>query len=209
MITDLISATRFGSSQVRTALLLAGRCRRRATIPVVLHEADGGLNNHLFGFSRQRHCLHLAICRSALTDNPDAVVGRVPAMATVLARCDAGVRGIADFSDGEESGEGLVSLCGNHAGSLLIPENEFVTSRGYRKMRELSCDAPPFEARRDIVLWRGSSTGAKGAISTPGMTVETAGLLPRTRMCLLLKVCLAAMHVFRVWSSRTMFAPMC
>lgn len=187
MITDLISATRFGPSQVRTALRFARSCRRKAAIPVVLHEADGGLDRHLFGFSRHRHCLHLAISRSALTDISGAAMARVPAMATVLARCDAGVRGIAEFSDGEKSGEGLVSLCGNHAGSLLIPENEFVTSRGYRKVRELSRDAPAFEARRDMVLWRGSSTGTKGTISTPGMTVETAGLLPRTRMCLLLK----------------------
>ncbi len=156
-------------------------------MPVVLHEADGGLNWHLFGFSRQKHCLHLAIPRTALTYNSTTVTARVSAMASVLARCDAGVRGIAEFSDGEESGEGIVSLCGNHSTSLLIPENEFIISRGYRKLREIARDQPAWEARRDIVLWRGSSTGMNGAISTAGMTADTPGLLPRTHMCLLLR----------------------
>jgi hypothetical protein len=162
MITDLISASRFGPALARTAVRLAGRCRRKAAMPVVLHEADGGLNWHLFGFSRQRHSLHLAIPRTALTYIPGTVIARVSAMATVLARCDVGVRGIAEFSDGEQSGEGIVSLCGNHPGSLLIPENEFITSRGYKKVREISRDALAWEARRDTVLWRGSSTGRMG-----------------------------------------------
>ncbi|MEO9875769.1 MAG: glycosyl transferase family 90 [Anderseniella sp.] len=187
MITDLISASRFGPGLVRPVLRLAGRCRRKAAMPVVLHEADGGLNWHLFGFSRQQHCLHLAIPRTALNRSSSTVIARVSAMATVLARCDAGVRGIAEFSDGAESGEGIVSLCGSHSGSLLIPENEFITSRGYSKVREMSQDAPAFETRRDIVLWRGSSTGANGAITSPGMTADTPGLLLRTRMCLLLR----------------------
>lgn len=187
MITDFISAGRFGPALAMTAARLAGKCRRKAAIPVVLHKADGGLNWHLFGFSRQRHSLHLAIPHTALTHSPGTVIARVSAMATVLAGCDVGVRGIAEFSDGEESGEGIVSLCGNHSGSLLIPENEFITSRGYKKMREISRDASALEERRDIVLWRGSSTGKNGTISTPGMTADTPALLLRTRMCLLLR----------------------
>ncbi len=187
MITDLMSAGRFGPALARTALRFAGRCRRKAAMPVILHETDAELDWHLFGFSRQRHALHLAVPRTALTYSSSTVIARVSAMATVLARCSEGVRGVGDFSDGEESGQGIVSLCGNHSGSLLIPENEFITSRGYNKVREISRDAPAFQSRRDTVLWRGSSTGKKGMISIPGMTTDTPGLLPRTRMCLLLR----------------------
>ena len=108
-------------------------------------------------------------------------------MAKVLARCDVGTRGIAECSDGWLCEEGYVSLCPNHPGALAIPEHEYINTGGYRGIFDLSRHSPAFEDRRDIVLWRGSTTGIGGAISLPGMTADTPGLLPRTRMCLLLK----------------------
>ncbi len=78
-------------------------------------------------------------------------------------------------------------MCGNHPGSILIPDNEFIQSRGYHRLRSLTDHVPAFEDRRDLVLWRGSTTGTRGAISQPDMTADMLELLPRTRLCLLLK----------------------
>ena len=68
-----------------------------------------------------------------------------------------------------------------------MPDSEFISLMGYDRIRCLSYSTPAFESRRDIVLWRGSSTGDDGVISLPDMTAETPGLLLRTQMCLLLK----------------------
>lgn len=187
MLDMFLAVARFGPALAVPAVRLANRCRRRTGLPVRLHKMDAHADWHRFGFSRQGSALHLTVSGKSLKVDPGTTLARISAMATVLARCEPGVRGQAEFSDGEHCGDGIVSMCANLAGSILIPDNEFVQSRGYQKLRALTHEVPDFAARRDVVLWRGSSTGGAGAVSLPGMSAGTPGLLARTRLCLLLK----------------------
>ncbi|MBX3503140.1 MAG: hypothetical protein KF889_27160 [Alphaproteobacteria bacterium] len=108
------------------------------------------------------------------------------AMAVVLSRCRAGISGVAEFSDSEASGPGIVGFCSNLPDSILVPDVDFVLSGGYAAERAAGARARPFAERRDVVLWRGSTTG-QGRIWAEDMTADTPGLSLRARMCLMLR----------------------
>jgi hypothetical protein len=187
MFETFLTAKEFGFALAGPAVRLARKASKRSGVPVRVRPSAAGCNRHLFAFSRHRAKLHLSISADSLRHDPGSAIARISAMSAVLGQCAEGARGIAEFSDGEHCGDGIVSMCANHPGSLLMPDNEFIASKAYEKLRQLAQDVPAFEARQDLLLWRGSTTGKHGAISLPDMTATTSGLLPRTRMCLLLK----------------------
>ena len=81
------------------------------------------------------------------------------------------------LSLGDEAHARGVAFCANNYGSLLIPDPYFMRSRGYQALRRsFAACMPPFQQRRRAALWRGSTTGYRGA----------GGLLdlPRVRLCL-------------------------
>lgn len=110
---------------------------------------------------------------------------RAPSFLYLFSRLGPEVGGmIADLSDGEESGPGIVSGCSRDPGALLVPDCIFVASGGYRHARGVMRDPPAWESRADLVLWRGSTTGT-GPITTPEMRPQD--LTGRVGMCLLLR----------------------
>jgi hypothetical protein len=111
---------------------------------------------------------------------------RVSGLAVTLSRCKPGARGVAEFSDEEASGPGIVSFCSNVADSILVPDVDFVLTGGYAEERAVGARARPFAERRDLVLWRGATTG-RGRISADDMTPDAPGLSLRARMCLMLR----------------------
>ena len=86
MISEIISARRFGRPLAGTAARLAKKCRRQAGIPVVLHATHGEQNWRMFGFSRGHNVRHLAISPNGLARHPDTVISRISAMSAVLAK---------------------------------------------------------------------------------------------------------------------------
>ncbi len=67
---------------------------------------------------------------------------------------------------------------------ILIPDPTFFNSDGYAKFR-LS-GVLPWSERRDVVLWRGTSTGI-GEVTTDTMQADDPRLRQRVRMCLMLR----------------------
>ena len=124
---------------------------------------------------------------SADRDLLETAVARLPAVLTLVSQTDPAVRWIeADFSDGQESGPGVVAFCSAHPDAILVPDHDFCRSRGYRQFRSAEFDpAATWASRSNTVLWRGTSTGLVGRASSEIM--EPDGLLPRVRMCLLLR----------------------
>lgn len=135
------------------------------------------------GFTLEGRTLRLSLSR--LPRAAPFLGDRLPALATVLAGCRSSVRGMAEISDGEAAGRDIISFCGRHD-SVLIPDHDFVRSRGYSGLRAASAHAPPFSERPDLLLWRGATSG-HGRICAPAMTPETRDLNARTRLCLMLK----------------------
>lgn len=138
------------------------------------------------GFLRDDAGLTLSIHGSRLVGETWPAVYRVTGLAYVLSRCEPGVRGVAEFSDHEAGGPGIVSFCSGRGDSILVPDPDFVLSDGYADERAMGLKARRFAERQDVVLWRGSTTG-RGHIWAEPMTPDAPGLSLRTRMCLMLR----------------------
>lgn len=108
-----------------------------------------------------------------------AVVGGMPSL--------RGAELMADISDGEESGPGLISFCSRDPDAILIPDHVFVRTHGYDAERALArASTIDWDARSDRIVWRGSSTG-HGRIATADLSATDPDLIPRVRLCLALK----------------------
>ncbi len=94
---------------------------------------------------------------------------------------------IGEVSDGEESGPGTISFSAFDPDAILIPDSIFYRSRGYDYQRD-GADRwqVDWAARREQIVWRGSTTG-RGQISTEEMAANDTKLILRTRMCLMLR----------------------
>ena len=136
-------------------------------------------------FERQGPRIVLTVNGSGLDRYSYWMSKRLPALVTILSACREDVRGLAETTDGHESGPGIVSYCGK-AGSVLVPDHDFIESRGYANIRLAALNAPAFEDRADVVLWRGTTTG-HGLIALAQMNVDDLRLIQRTRMCLALR----------------------
>lgn len=186
--------SRGGSDLWRRVMVVwnAGRVARKARMEVgaarkvrIVARHDQSDTHHV-GFALGRSTLVLSVHASRLAGEVWPTMYRVSGLAVVLSRCAPGVRGVAEFSDSEAAGPGIVSYCSNVAESILVPDADFVLSGGYAAERAAGAGAKAFAERRDVVLWRGSTTG-QGRIWIDGMTPDTPGLSLRARMCLMLR----------------------
>jgi hypothetical protein len=81
----------------------------------------------------------------------------------------------------------VVGFCSNGANAVLVPDAVFFNSGGYARVREMAlANAIPWRERNDEVLWRGATTGI-GLVADDDMSGSNQRLIPRTRMCLILK----------------------
>jgi len=139
------------------------------------------------GFAKRDGQLALSIASDTILVFRELMIERASGVVHILKACGADIAGIADLSDGDRAGPGIVSMCSPMPDSILIPDAEFLTSHGHDALRALAARAQPFLERQDLVLWRGSTTGNIGRIAAPDMTGETPDLIQRTRMCLKLR----------------------
>jgi hypothetical protein len=66
-------------------------------------------------------------------------------------------RGSIYLNLGDAAAAPGLALCSNRGDNELIPDPEFIRSRGYLAIREnLSASAPPWSARRSMAVWRGA-----------------------------------------------------
>jgi len=116
----------------------------------------------------------------------DTFLHRAPALVDPFLRSRV-AKATGDFSDGEESGAGIVSFCATDPGAVLVPDALFHASRGYASDRAATeTFRVDWSARRDTIVWRGSTTG-HGRIASRDMRPDNGELMQRTRLCLALK----------------------
>lgn len=164
----------------------------RAEVPIEglrVVDAPASRPRHHLGLQREGRRLFVFVNSTAIASDVSLIEvfsSRAPAIIDPFVRAHVSeVSG--DISDGEESGPGKVAFSATDSGAILIPDSEFYRSRGYHSYRAAAgAWQTGWTARREEIVWRGSTTG-RGQISTPDMAVDDAGLIQRTRMCLMLR----------------------
>lgn len=144
---------------------------------------------HVTVIAREGNSIRIRCDAGLMVRKPNEVFHRVWAPVALiagapqLAHAEIG----ADFSDGKESGPGLLSFCSRVDGAVLIPDHSFVNTRGYAVEREQArANTSDWFARSDTIVWRGTTTGV-GIISKPQMAADDPELIARVRLCLALK----------------------
>lgn len=178
-------------AQAGLAEALTHHCRDRPALShltVAVSGRAGTGNPHRVEIARNGDRFTLACHPRMIGERRNELLGRSAGVLQVLARVPlAHFRLVADLSDGDESGAGIVSFCSNDPDAILIPDHGFVRTRGQENHRRVArANRLAWIARKDQIVWRGSTTGV-GAISKPQLSADDPELLPRVRLCLALK----------------------
>jgi hypothetical protein len=150
---------------------------------------DTGATPHLIEIRLGKKRIRVKCYDGLIASKPDEVLHRVWGVLTVVAGAPflEGAELVAEISDGEESGPGLISFCSRDPDAILIPDHIFSRTRGYEIERALArSNVMDWNERSDRITWRGSTTGA-GLISKPHLFAGDPGLITRVRLCLALK----------------------
>lgn len=97
-----------------------------------------------------------------------------------------GGQGIADIGDGTDSGDyPRICYSSGLAQSVLIPDPFFFISRNYADLRRFVAEhGRPWNERRDILFWRGTTTGRRSGTPGPDDDIYMDwSWLPRLRLC--------------------------
>lgn len=146
---------------------------------------------HRFVLRKSGRALLLAFDHWAVLDE-DRLVEIFSARGSILVNTFASTssevtEALAEISDGSESGNGIISFCSRHAGSILVPDPDFYLSGGYADIRSTAMAPGPIWTERDAAfVWRGSTTGP-GLISADDMNSGDSRLIGRSRLCLALR----------------------
>ncbi|MBN9561921.1 MAG: class I SAM-dependent methyltransferase [Alphaproteobacteria bacterium] len=106
-------------------------------------------------------------------------IGCVPLFA---AYCERAVRapGRLIMNVGDAATVPGLGFCGNDPQFVLVPDNYFLTTRGYAETRNrLNAAAVPWDQRRTVAFWRGATTGVRNGVDAGWHS------LPRAQLCIL------------------------
>jgi hypothetical protein len=160
----------------------------RRTVVTISGSRDTGSTPHLIQIGLEKEHIRIGCQDALIISKPDEVLHRVWGVLTVVAGAPSleGAELVAEISDGEESGPGLISFCSRDPDAILIPDHVFIRTRGYEIERALArANVMDWDERSDRIVWRGSSTGA-GLISKPYLSADDPELIMRVRLCLVL-----------------------
>jgi len=103
-------------------------------------------------FSRRRGGVTLSCVDAMVVDRKELMHHRLLGLLPLIAGLPRdGFAAIADISDGEDSGPGLLSYCSRDPDAILVPDHEFVESRGYRDVRQAARANPTrWSARSNV-----------------------------------------------------------
>jgi hypothetical protein len=147
----------------------------------------GPAEPRIAGIDREHNRISIS-CQEMPAAQPDELLHRLGAVLAVIGTVPArSIRTLADLSDGEDGGPGVLSFCSRSPDAILVPDHIFVRSRGYATYRQLGrSNKTAWEARSNWIIWRGLSTGA-GVISKEALSPRDGDLLARVRLCLELR----------------------
>jgi Glycosyl transferase family 90 len=148
----------------------------------------GKAERHLVTIERKGCRIDVSCLESMILEHQNETYSRIAGVLALVANAPLNsFRAVADISDGEDSAPGLLSFCSRDPRAILIPDYQFVTSRGYEDYRELAnAGRMKWSECGDRIVWRGSTTGI-GKISTDNLSADDPDLLLRVRLCLRLK----------------------
>ena len=123
-----------------------------------------------------------------LSERPNDLHQRLIGVLTILTKAPLDrFQVVADLSDGEDSGPGMVSFCSRDPAAFLVPDHGFIRTRGQQNHRRVArANMIAWTERSDRIVWRGLTTG-RGIISKPHLCEHDMELLPRVQLCLALK----------------------
>lgn len=175
----------------RVARRLRRAIARPMRPPSVRLEQDPGFGLHGYFLRKEAGAIVVAADIERIRQDRNLLIdlGRRPAVAVaIFAASLPEIRMCrAEFSDGEESGPGIVSFSSADPQAILIPDPDFFATRGHASFRrETALHPRPWMDRDDTVLWRGSTTGI-GLVADEDMTSTNPALIQRVRMCLILR----------------------
>jgi len=171
---------------------LTDYCAGRLSLPQltirVAERADSGAGRHVVAIARDRDRITISCHEWMLSDKPNELFHRLVGLLTIVTRVPLiDFQMIADLSDGEDGGPGMVGLCSRDPTAILIPDHGFIRTRGQENHRRVArANATDWMKRSDQIVWRGATTG-RGAISKPDLSAHDTELLLRIRLCLALK----------------------
>ena len=161
---------------------------RRVSIVRWLEAGDA---EHRFIFRKEGHRLLLAFDHWPVLSEDrlyHVFTTRPGVLINIFARTAPEVEhGLAEISDGSQSGSGIISFCSAVPGALLVPDCDFYSSEGYAEVRSMAAaSGPEWQERDATMIWRGGTTG-KGLIATDDLRLDDLRLIQRTRLCLALR----------------------
>jgi len=157
----------------------------------IVHGLDAGEAEHRFILRKEGHRLLLAFDHWPVLSEDrlyHVFTTRPGVLVNIFARTAPDVEhGLAEISDGAQSGRGIISFCSAVPGAILVPDCDFYSSGGYAAVRSMAAaNGPMWEDRNATMVWRGGTTG-KGLIATDDLALDDIRLIPRTRLCLALR----------------------
>jgi hypothetical protein len=149
---------------------------------------NAAAKDHVVAIDRRRNRIRIFCPDWMLAERPKLIAPRLCGLLEILARApEECFPVLAEVSDGEDSGPGLISFCSRHPDALLIPDHQFLLSAGYKEQRAIARrNMTAWDARSDWIVWRGSTNGV-GTISKPHLSADDPELLARVRLCLALQ----------------------
>ncbi len=163
-----------GDRRTRPTVAVLDQASGRGPLQVSLHKDDFGIG--------------VGLDIEAATNGPfiyRLYYARLPAVLCILSQSSTKIRMVtADLGDRGDPPPGGLAFCSCRDDVILIPDPVFFNSDGYAKFR--SSGVLPWSERRDVVLWRGTSTGI-GEVTTDTMQADDPCLRQRVRMCLMLR----------------------
>ena len=92
-------------------------------------------------------------------------------------------RFVAELGDAGTRDDSL-SFCSNRVKSFLVPDPAFIGTGGYEDERHLAAKrTPAWTDRRQVVFWRGSTTGRARRVPPPAGEPDDFTWLPRLDLC--------------------------
>jgi hypothetical protein len=167
-------------------------CSDRLSLPqsivLVPLRRDSLAERHIVAIDRNGNRIKIACQEGMILERPNELHQRLIGLLTiVLGGPPKRFQAVADLSDGEESGAGMISFCSRDPGAILIPDHGFVRTRGQANHRRVAhANRTGWTKRSDRIVWRGLTTGC-GAISKPQLSEYDPELLQRVRLCLALR----------------------
>ncbi len=109
---------------------------------------------------------------------------RLPVAVHIFSRVAAWKHAVININDLTDDAK-EIGFCSNNPDTLLIPDPDFFNGNAYQDLRYELPQQRPWHERQDTIVWRGSTTGIRATFPDEDFTAP--GVLPRIRMCALLK----------------------